>query len=296
MIERLTTKRSELIQDLCELADSLGGTPKARELKQNENTKSLYKYRREFGTFNDALRAAGFETNKEHGLSEQELLDNLRKLRNRLGETPEDRDVKFSDVTCSSTVYKNRFGSFNSALREAGIPIKNSDRLKQSETTHKSILKHRDMITNYGSLTYLIEKAPVSSELRTWELTSKYKYLYREFGSIERIRRICGVRKLAGAKKEFGDDWWGKREECLERDNYQCQVCSSRNDKRFPHVHHIRPRREFLEKSDYGESDMNKLDNLISLCSSCHAKYEGRYRSCSPDKFKKKAVSERKME
>ena len=49
-----------------------------------------------------------------------------------------------------------------------------------------------------------------------------------------------------------------QRERALKRDGYSCQYCGNKDD---VHVHHIVP---------YRISKDNSLNNLISLCRSCH--------------------------
>ena len=69
-----------------------------------------------------------------------------------------------------------------------------------------------------------------------------------------------------GAIRYRGNNWSVQRKKALERDNYFCQICgySEKLD-----VHHIIPFRNF---SNYIEA--NQLENLITLCHSCHMKYE----------------------
>jgi len=57
-------------------------------------------------------------------------------------------------------------------------------------------------------------------------------------------------------------EWRGVTKKCRERDNYTCQKC---NKKRSIEVHHIIPWR--ITKDD-------SLDNLVTLCKSCHLKIE----------------------
>ncbi|MFS1513639.1 HNH endonuclease [Chengkuizengella sp. SCS-71B] len=69
-------------------------------------------------------------------------------------------------------------------------------------------------------------------------------------------------------KKKFYDSqaWKGCRKLVLLRDNYLCQICIKQN-KITPSdiVHHI----EHLEDNPSRALDM---DNLLSVCSSCHNK------------------------
>ena len=73
---------------------------------------------------------------------------------------------------------------------------------------------------------------------------------------------IDGRSKTLGPAR-YGDDWDAIRRLILNRDNYTCQKCGI--SKKVLDIHHIIP---FLETFD------NSLNNLITLCRSCHMKEE----------------------
>ena len=64
-----------------------------------------------------------------------------------------------------------------------------------------------------------------------------------------------------------GANWLEQRRKARERDNYTCQHCGMTEQElgKALDVHHIKPYRLF---ADYVEA--NELENLISLCPSCH--------------------------
>ena len=74
----------------------------------------------------------------------------------------------------------------------------------------------------------------------------------------------------------YGPNWEKQRDKARERDYCTCQVCGlSKTDiGRNPDVHHIVPFREFgyvpTENDHYLRA--NHLENLITLCPSCHQK------------------------
>lgn len=70
-----------------------------------------------------------------------------------------------------------------------------------------------------------------------------------------------------GAKDYYGANWVYSRQKTRKRDNYTCQMCGipeSENGRDLD-VHHKKP---FDLCGNYEEA--NQLDNLISLCKSCH--------------------------
>ena len=68
---------------------------------------------------------------------------------------------------------------------------------------------------------------------------------------------------------QYGPAWNKLRAQVRARDEYRCQVCGKVEGDRTHDVHHITPLRAFISISD-----ANRLDNLITLCQSCHRKAE----------------------
>ena len=82
-----------------------------------------------------------------------------------------------------------------------------------------------------------------------------------------------------GGKITFrGENWQWNRKRALERDQYKCKHCGITNKQHKKkwkcslEVHHIKPFRFF----DSAE-EANQLENLISLCTSCHKLAEMQY-------------------
>lgn len=76
----------------------------------------------------------------------------------------------------------------------------------------------------------------------------------------------------------MGHEWSEKREEAIERDDSECQDCGismTEHKKRYKqglHVHHKVARKQILSDDPTREEFelANSLDNLVTLCASCH--------------------------
>ncbi len=68
---------------------------------------------------------------------------------------------------------------------------------------------------------------------------------------------------------DYGLDWPRIRLAVRKRDGFRCQVCGVPESGREHDVHHKIPFKAFTSAVE-----ANRLDNLITLCSSCHRKAE----------------------
>jgi len=80
----------------------------------------------------------------------------------------------------------------------------------------------------------------------------------------------------------YGGTWKQKRKERLEKDGHECVVCGKSNAQeeldsgRGLSVHHIIKAREYLQDDGtLNEERAHRIENLITLCASCHRRWEG---------------------
>ncbi|MDH7473973.1 MAG: DEAD/DEAH box helicase [Anaerolineae bacterium] len=92
---------------------------------------------------------------------------------------------------------------------------------------------------------------------------------------IEQLRQEgVWVADLTGYR---GPDWDTQRRRARERDGFRCQHCGAPEKPDRQHdVHHLRPFREFNYVPGQNEAylEANRLENLITLCRSCHLRAE----------------------
>jgi DEAD/DEAH box helicase domain-containing protein len=77
--------------------------------------------------------------------------------------------------------------------------------------------------------------------------------------------------------QDYGPSWPAARKAARERDSYRCRQCGApQREEREHDVHHVRPFREFgfIPGENHNDRLANDLENLITLCPSCHHRAE----------------------
>lgn len=110
--------REELLDELASLAEDLGYPPTKEDMDQFGRFSSN-PYYRVFDSWNEPLRAIGLEVHYHRDASREDLLDEIRGLATK--NTPPGRIHVAKNGKYSPQAYYTRFGSWNSAVREAGF-------------------------------------------------------------------------------------------------------------------------------------------------------------------------------
>jgi hypothetical protein len=79
-------------------------------------------YQDKFGSWNNALEKAGLEVRRQTNISNSDLLDELTRLADKLGQTPTKQHMHQQGCYGIKT-HDRRFNSWNDTLREAGLEI-----------------------------------------------------------------------------------------------------------------------------------------------------------------------------
>jgi DEAD/DEAH box helicase domain-containing protein len=87
--------------------------------------------------------------------------------------------------------------------------------------------------------------------------------------SEETVSRLREAGVWSNDPNDYGPDWPEIRDRIRARDNYMCQVCGTPETTRQHAVHHKTPFRAFNSIVE-----ANRLENLTTLCPSCHHKVE----------------------
>ncbi len=88
--------------------------------------------------------------------------------------------------------------------------------------------------------------------------------------SEETLSRLRDAGSWSNDRNKYGADWTRIRDRVRARDKYQCQVCGAPETIRQHDVHHKTPFRSLCFRSE----EANRLENLTTLCRTCHQKVE----------------------
>lgn len=114
--------REELLAALRDFAADLGRTPTAKQIHNSPEYPGIHEYQNEFGSWNEALEAAGYDLNqkKTGRYTDEELIDSLRSFAAEIGEVPTSTQMAEHGPHSTST-YIDHFGTWLDALREADL-------------------------------------------------------------------------------------------------------------------------------------------------------------------------------
>ena len=115
--------QEELIKIIQEYSNIIGRTPKMREVAYNKHLPPINQFLKIFGTWNKLLKLAGLKINVVWRYDDDYLLQKLIDIKGKTQRNPKLEDLKYFEDVPSSFVYFRRFGSWNNALRFAGLKI-----------------------------------------------------------------------------------------------------------------------------------------------------------------------------
>ena len=106
-----------LLADLHALRDELDHAPRYREMREEGNHQART-YTKRFGSWDEALAAAGIDPPVRNTVTDEELIADLHRLRDELGEEPTSTNVAREGKYGLAT-YQRRFGSWGEAVEAA---------------------------------------------------------------------------------------------------------------------------------------------------------------------------------
>jgi hypothetical protein len=170
-----------LIAALRKFADDLGETP-TRTQMNDHGPYSQTPYYRVFGSWNDALRAAGFGTNHENDVSTEALVEALQDLNGELDRLPRFEDMEQRGAYSGHT-YLRRFGSWSEAKEAAGLA---------GERQTSRAIEESELVRAMGELAEELGRAPTQTDMNELGTYSQRPY-YRVWDSWTEALSAAGL-------------------------------------------------------------------------------------------------------
>ncbi len=125
LVPKVHYKDVELLEFLRKSEREKGRSPASRDFDNNPEYPGSSTYVRRFGSWNKALKMAGIVPIESRGYqyTNEELLEFLRKFERKNGRSPIEEDFNSNSEYPGPKTYQRRFGSWNKALKMAGLHI-----------------------------------------------------------------------------------------------------------------------------------------------------------------------------
>ena len=108
----------ELLVDLRRVASTLGKVTVLYDEYPVHGRCASRVFETRFGSWNEALRAAGLEVGRRQDISDQELFENMERVWTLLGRQPRREELKKPTSAFSKGTYERRFGGWRQALEK----------------------------------------------------------------------------------------------------------------------------------------------------------------------------------
>jgi endogenous inhibitor of DNA gyrase (YacG/DUF329 family)/transposase-like protein len=223
-----------------------------------------------------------------------EIIRDYRRLANELGKTPSQMEYD-DEGEHSSRAIKSHFEGMRDLQEAAGLePLKKGRVTIECELCGETKrVKHANRDTRFCSNECANKwKSDAYSGAQHHNYAGEVNFTCEWCGQAETFRkseapeRFCSQAcMLEWRSTEYsgeghprwknngryyrGANWHTQREKARERDNHKCQQCGKESGEESHDVHHIIPFEEF---DDHERA--NRLENLITLCKSCHQNVE----------------------
>lgn len=228
--------------------------------------------------------------------TEEELLSELRECYEKHGKINRKIFNEDDEFSSGKTVY-NHFGGFSQALEEAELPHHNKPQKKDKVEieclncgSRREVYPYRAEKEFQNGVSETCKKCMKKEVKKSCDWCGdeiiKKQYVVENHENFFcdknclgkwRSENIVGEEhpRWKESTDNYGRNWSKIREKVIQRDNESCEDCGIEREEHYEkygtdiHVHHIKPRREFLEEGK-GIEDANEMNNLVTLCSSCH--------------------------
>lgn len=175
--KKITDK--DLIEELQNFAKKLGRTPRKNETNLKNCKYSVNAYKRAFGTWNNALKAAGFQVTQGR-TSTEEFLKEIKRVAKKISKSPSLEEFE-KETTLKSFAIRSHFDSWTDAVEKAGL-IPSTIPKFTNEEVKEEVKKVFDLFGMVPTWDLFNANSKISAETvknhfggkeRTWEQTMR---------------------------------------------------------------------------------------------------------------------------
>jgi len=207
--------QEQIIEELQELSKKLDRTVVGSDVNEHCSFSrgACYDY---FSSFSEAKRQAGIGVVNAKDVSDQEYLDELRRLADELGRTPTSADMA-EKGKYSIQPYQSRWGSWSDALDEVEMKPRN-----------RAAVSDQELLDELQRVAGDLGKTPSAADINQHSEFSDSTYMKR-FGGITEARVKAGLSEQIDRTErvKFTCGWCGETEEKRPSEAKRRKYCSS---------------------------------------------------------------------
>ena len=202
-------------------------------------------------------------------VSSEDLLTDLRKVAEQVGHSQVTRKIyrkfgKYADTTPSK-----RFGSWNKALKAAGLEISHVVGISDKELFENLLVlwQHFGRQPRKRELAFspsVISEGPYKRRFSTWIKALEAFVSYANSSEKDSVGELETDSSVNTQKQGSRDPSLRLKFKVLRRDNFSCQHCGSSPAKTLGvelHIDHVLP---------WSKGGITSFENLQTLCSKCN--------------------------
>lgn len=187
--------KETLLEELHRLASE--NSPPTTDEMDEEGTFSARTYIDRFGSWNEALEAAGYEPHLEVvDASKEDLIDEIKRLHEELGRVPTTRDMQeHGDYTASR--YFSTFESWNTAVEEAGLTPH-----ERWTTPDELRISASELLSELRRVADIVDGRPTTEDMNEYGEYGTKPY-YNRFDSWNRAVELAGFEPFTGTSEDI---------------------------------------------------------------------------------------------
>lgn len=224
--------KDDLKLDLLDLKTQLNHVPNQSEYDEYSSF-NRYNVKEVFGDYESLLKYCGLiaKTTTHGKIKDDFLLSELQRFVKEFNRIPIQKDFENLKGYPSRKSFSNHFGSFNNALRLAGLePISMS--LKEMKDFYDSNETRNDMLEYLKQLTYESGKTPLSKDLDNSQVKYNRSSYERVFGSWNNALKEAGLKLNAIA--QYDDEFLHSEFERFVREKGRPPYLHEFNNSEYP--------------------------------------------------------------